>query len=213
MWRDRVRRLLDIAQVGLAVRRQRRRYADDDGVHVAHLFETRRGAQSPGGDSGADLRAWNVPEVALAGIDAGGLLRVDIKTDHPEARRPRGQCEWHADIAKPDNTDDGFFAGIQIVHCELRFARMSLERGREAPCFPHPRQVGFYPQSLSVAAPSPCARARASCIQARALAMARAHHRFGGIYRRLGGPWRRCKRLLRTPNRRRFGDIQSCALR
>ena len=121
---------LDIAQVGLAVRRQRRRHADDDGVHVAHLFETRGGAQSPGGNSGADLRAWNVPEVALAGIDAGDLLRVDVKTDHPEARRPRGQCERHADIAKPDNTDDGFFAGIQIVHCELRFARMSLEKGK-----------------------------------------------------------------------------------
>ena len=125
MGRDRVRRLFDIAQVRLAVRRQRRWYADDDGVHVPHLFETRRGAQSPGGDSGFNFRARNVPEVALAGIDAGGLLRVDIETDHPEARRPRGQCEWHAHIAKPDNADDGFFAGIQIVHCELRFARMS----------------------------------------------------------------------------------------
>src|ERR1700709_1744153 len=95
---------------------------------------------------------------------------------HREPRRPCGQCEWHADIAKPDNTDDGFFAGIQIVHCELRFARMSLERGREAPCFPHPRQRGFFPQSLSVAARSPTGPTHPS----RALAMARAHHRFGG---------------------------------
>src|SRR4051794_1614181 len=155
-------------------------------------------ARSRPAETAALISALGMPEVALAGIDAGGLVRVDIETDHPEARRPRGQCERHAHIAKPDNTDDGFFAGIQIVHCELRFARVSLERGREAPCFPHPRQVGFFPQSLSVAARRPCARAQ---------------HRFGGIYRRLGGPWRRCKRLLRTPNRRRLGDIQSCALR
>src|SRR4051794_28102249 len=143
MRRDRVRRLLDIAQIRLAVRRQWRRYADDDGVHVAHLVETRGGAQSPGGNRGADLRARNVPEVALAGIDAGGLLRVDIKTDHPEARRPRGQCEWHAHIAKPDDTDDGLLAGIQIVHCELRFARMSLEGTQGRSLRPYTRAVDF----------------------------------------------------------------------
>src|SRR4051794_12367470 len=155
-------------------------------------------ARSRPAETAALISALGMPEIALAGIDAGGLVRVDIETDHPEARRPRGQCEWHAHIAKPDNTDDGFFAGIQIVHCALRFARMSLERGREAPCCPHPRQVGFFPQSLSVPACRPCVRAwLARMIDLSAF----------------GGPWRRCKRLLRTPNRRRLGDIQSCALR
>ena len=102
------------------MRRQRRRDADDDGVHVPHLFEARGGAQAAGGNRGADFFAWDVPEVALAGVDARGFLRIDIETDHPEARRPGGERERHAHIAESDNTYDGFLAGIQIVHCELR---------------------------------------------------------------------------------------------
>ena len=116
MWRDRVCRVFDIGQVRLAVRRQRSRDADDDGVHIPQLFETRRGAQAAGGNGGADFLAWNVPEIALAGIDAGGLSRIDIETDHSEARRPGGEGKRHAHIAKPDNAYDGFLAGIQIVH-------------------------------------------------------------------------------------------------
>ena len=66
---------------------------------------------------------------------------------------------------------------------------MSLERGREAPCVPTLGKSAF-------------ARNRYRLPRAAARALAhgsRMHHRFGGIYRRLGGPWRRCKRLLRTP--------------
>jgi hypothetical protein len=100
----------------VVVRGQRRRDADDDGVHLPQLFETRRGAQAAGGNGGADFLARNVPEVALAGVDAGGLLRIDIETDHPEPRRPGGEGQRHAHIAKSDNADDGLLAGIQIVH-------------------------------------------------------------------------------------------------
>jgi len=70
-----------------------------------------------------------MPQIGLAGVDAGCLCRIDIETDDPKPRRPSGSGERHAYIPQPDYTDDGFLARIQLVHWEPVLAVDEFRRG------------------------------------------------------------------------------------
>jgi hypothetical protein len=99
------RRAHDDGEVGLAVHRQGRRQRDDDAVGVADGVVVGRRGKGPGLDERRERRRRDVLDVALAAVDGGDALGVDVDEHHRNARFRETATEGEADIARADNGD------------------------------------------------------------------------------------------------------------
>src|SRR5581483_10190895 len=123
MRRDAVRRALDVPQVGLALRRKRRRHGDDDRVDVLDDSEIGGRADEPGVDEPLQVVRLDVLDVALAAVDPLDDGRVDVDEDDAPSGVGEGLRVRHADIARSDDGD-------VRVHAA---ARLAATRGAAAP--------------------------------------------------------------------------------
>src|SRR6185436_1609761 len=92
-------RALHIGHVRLAVLVERRWHAHEERIALAAGLEVGRRHETATVDGFLDGGGGNVTDVALAPLEAGHLLGVDIETDDPEALLGEGEDERQADIA------------------------------------------------------------------------------------------------------------------
>ena len=100
--RDRVRRRVDIIEVGRSVVVERGR--DGDHKRIGRL-RLRRGAQLAQRRRGAQQHVEiGLGEIGLPGIDRVDHPRVDVDADHLDAAARQGRRGRQADIAETDDT-------------------------------------------------------------------------------------------------------------
>jgi UDP-glucuronate 4-epimerase len=105
---DAAQSLLDVAQVRLAVPRQRRGDADQQGVGLARATEVGRGVEQAVAHPAREDLGRQVPDVGLAPTQHLGLLRIDVEPQHLEAGVVDGAGERQADVTKSDDSDRAF---------------------------------------------------------------------------------------------------------
>ena len=108
---DLPRRRDDVAHVGLALGRQRRRHADEDRVRLREPREIRRRREPPGGHRGLQPPAVHVLDVALAPAERVDLRRVDVEAEDREALLDERERQRKADVAQAEDPDGGGVLG------------------------------------------------------------------------------------------------------
>jgi hypothetical protein len=97
----------DVRQVGLARLGQGRRHADDDGVGVAEAARVGGGVEAAAGPQlGHPLRA-DVADVALAPLQLGHLVGVDVEAEHRVAAPGERLRQRQPDVAEADDAHAG----------------------------------------------------------------------------------------------------------
>ena len=106
---DRLGRLDDEAEVGLAGVGQRRRHADDDDVGLMQMGEL-AGRLEPGREHLRDLGIRDVLEVAAAGPEKLDLAGIDVEAEDGKAAESKGPAQRQPDVAEADDADLGLTA-------------------------------------------------------------------------------------------------------
>ena len=101
---DRLGRVDDVGEVGLAGLGQRRRDADDDDVRLVEPIERSRGLEALLAHL-ADRRVGDVADVAFALLELGDLRRVDVESEDGDPALGEGPGQGQADIAQADDPD------------------------------------------------------------------------------------------------------------
>ena len=91
--------------VGLALRGERRRHAEEHRVGLAQAVEVGGGGEAAGGHRPRHPGAVEVAEVALAAPQPLDLGRVGVEAEHREAGLGEPQGEGEADVAQPHHPD------------------------------------------------------------------------------------------------------------
>ena len=73
-----------VADVGLLVGVERRRYADRDEIHIFDELEIGRRTEPALPDKSFEVGVYNIPDVVVAGVDHIDLFLLDIEADCPE---------------------------------------------------------------------------------------------------------------------------------
>jgi hypothetical protein len=93
------------AEVGLALPREGGRERDENRVGLAELVVIGRRRDEAVVDERLQHIGRHVLDVALAGVQLGDALRVDVHEEHALARLGEGSRERHADVAGADDCD------------------------------------------------------------------------------------------------------------
>ncbi len=105
MWCDGLAGTDDETQVGLAVRGQRRRHADDDGIDVTDPGKIRRWYKTPALDHFAELFGGQVSNVGLTPLQHVDLGLIDIEADDAESGVGHRADQRQPDISQADHAD------------------------------------------------------------------------------------------------------------
>ncbi len=105
MRRDRRRGPGHEPQVRLALARQWRRHADQQGITVPRRGEIRRRTKPAAGDDPLDPARGDVADVALAPVELLDLRGVDVESHHLVAGIAEGDGQRQPDIAEADDAD------------------------------------------------------------------------------------------------------------
>lgn len=97
--------VLDERQVRLAMRSQRRRHADDDGIRLGEASEVGGGFEPAFGAGTNDAVVADVLEWAVPVVDGGDPPRIDIEAEHAESALSGSQRQRQADIAETDHAE------------------------------------------------------------------------------------------------------------
>src|SRR5271170_818657 len=114
-------RIRNIAQVRLAMLRQRSRHAHNDGILLRQAGEVSRSRKTLLPRT-LDLRSRNPEDIRPARLQVCHLLGIYIETCHLETCFGEKKREWQPNIPEPDHTDLRG-AGLQALHallCNLR---------------------------------------------------------------------------------------------
>jgi hypothetical protein len=96
--------LLDVAQVGLMVLRERGGHADDDGVHGGDAAKVGGGGEAVA-LRGGDLSTGDADDVGAGGVERIYLDGIDVEAGDGEAFFRKEQGEWEPDVAHADDAD------------------------------------------------------------------------------------------------------------
>ena len=102
-----------VGEVGLPVLPERRGHADEHGIALGQTVEVGGGSEAdaagrvdPGPGCGHALRP-DVADVALAALEAGDLLGVDVEAEHAEPGLHEHQRQRQSHVALADHAHDG----------------------------------------------------------------------------------------------------------
>ena len=99
-----LRRVRDVAQVGFVILVQRRRDADDDGIHLGQARIVRRRLEALGAGL-LNLARQDADDVGPALGQGRHLALVDIEAGHPKLLLGVEQGQGQADVAQADDGD------------------------------------------------------------------------------------------------------------
>ncbi len=102
MRRDGMRRVGDVAEVGLVIFVERRRDADDNRIHGADLRIVGRGFEAVG-FGGRDLLGRNTDNIGAAAREGVDLSLIDIEPGDGKFLLAVEQRQWQSDVAKSDD--------------------------------------------------------------------------------------------------------------
>ena len=102
---DRVRGALDVAQVGLTLRRQRRRQGDQDRLRLPQLLVVGRRRDPARLDVGREPFRGHVLDVAVAVVEGFHQLGDDVDDEHAPARIGKCLRQRDADVTGSHDSD------------------------------------------------------------------------------------------------------------
>ena len=94
-----------ISEVGLSLRGERCGKGDQDGVGTAQLVVVGRRREAPVGDVSFERLRGHVFDVALAAVELGHPLGLDVDEHDRLPRLGEDVGEWHADVTGADDGD------------------------------------------------------------------------------------------------------------
>src|SRR5260370_41978528 len=97
----------DVRQVRLARFRQRRRYANDDGVNLGESPRIGGGVKSAGLYQFRHTLRADVSDVALTLLEALNFFRVDVEAQYGEAASGERLSQRQADVTHADDAHGG----------------------------------------------------------------------------------------------------------